>query len=140
MTRPRYEPDDPREWLSRARSNLRLAAAQDPGIHLEELCYNAQQAAEKAIKAVFVKLGKPFPYTHNLAQLLGRLSGAGMEVPAEVGRAVDLTRFAYEARYPSVGPEVTPEMHEQCLGVAQATVEWAETIIQTECGGSSNQE
>jgi len=46
MSEPRYEPDDPREWLSRAKGNLRLASVQDPAIHLEELCYNAQQAAE----------------------------------------------------------------------------------------------
>ncbi|MBM3749068.1 MAG: HEPN domain-containing protein [Acidobacteria bacterium] len=94
MSAARYPPDDPREWLNRARSNLRLAAVGAPEVYREELCYNAQQAAEKAIKAVFVALGKPFPFTHNLAQLLELLIEAGVEAPAEVLAAKHLTRFA----------------------------------------------
>jgi HEPN domain-containing protein len=67
MSAPRHEPNDSREWLARAKSNLRLASVRDEAVYPEELCYNAQQAAEKAIKGVFVKLGREFPYTHNLA-------------------------------------------------------------------------
>ena len=40
----RYPPEDPREWLNRARSNVLLAQAQGEGIYLEDLCFNAQQA------------------------------------------------------------------------------------------------
>jgi HEPN domain-containing protein len=47
----RFPPDDPREWLNRARSHLRRAAEPLKGVYLEDLCYDAQQAAEKAIKA-----------------------------------------------------------------------------------------
>lgn len=39
-------------------------------IYLEDLCYNAQQAVEKAIKAVFIKYGIDFPFTHDIAELL----------------------------------------------------------------------
>ena len=46
----RYPPEDPREWLNRAQSNLVLAGMQGDRIYLEDLCFNAQQAAEKAIK------------------------------------------------------------------------------------------
>ena len=45
----RFSPDDPREWLNRARSNLALAKNRIPGAYLEDLCFEAQQAAEKAI-------------------------------------------------------------------------------------------
>jgi len=137
MSEPRYEPDDPREWLRRATSNLRLASLQDPGVYLEELCYHGQQAAEKAIKAVFVKLGRPFPYTHNLARLLEVLAQAGVAVPAEVREAVDLTRFAFEARYPAVGPAVTSEQYQQCLKIARSTVEWAEKLVLKPPAGES---
>jgi HEPN domain-containing protein len=54
MTRKRLAPDDPRAWLNRARSNLACAQASIPGACLEDLCFNAQQAAEKAVKAVFL--------------------------------------------------------------------------------------
>ena len=41
----RFPPDDPREWMNRARSDLTQAKSQVPGVYLENLCFNAQQAA-----------------------------------------------------------------------------------------------
>ena len=49
MARKRYPPTDPREWLNRARSNLELAKNDTVGVLPEDLCFEAQQAAEKAI-------------------------------------------------------------------------------------------
>ena len=43
----RFSPDDPREWLNRARSNLAIAKSRVAGVYLEDLCFEAQQAAEK---------------------------------------------------------------------------------------------
>ncbi|HEX5416749.1 MAG TPA: HEPN domain-containing protein [Chloroflexota bacterium] len=43
----------PEEWLRRARSNLLRAQQPRPeGVYWEDLCFDAQQAAEKAIKAL----------------------------------------------------------------------------------------
>ena len=50
----RFPPDDPREWLNRARSNLVRAKVFVSGAYLEDLCFDAQQASEKAIKAVMI--------------------------------------------------------------------------------------
>ena len=131
MSGPRYEADDCREWRARAKSNLRLASVRDKVVYSEELCFNAQQAAEKAIKGVFVKYGREFPYTHTPARLLNLLADAAVvEVPVEVARAADLTRFAFEARYPSVAREVTDEQYSEAFQTADAFVRWAEKIIQ----------
>lgn len=56
MPRRRRDPTDPAEWLRRAHSNLARARADrnSPEILYEDLCFDAQQAAEKAIKAVLV--------------------------------------------------------------------------------------
>ena len=59
----RFPPDDPREWLNRARSNLVRAKNQIPGAYLEDLCFDAQQAAEKAIKAVMTEVDCSTPLT-----------------------------------------------------------------------------
>jgi len=59
MAAERYPPDDPREWLNRARSSLIQAQALQPGISFEDLCFNAQQAAEKAIKALLIRRSVP---------------------------------------------------------------------------------
>ena len=50
----RFPPDDPREWLNRARSNLAMAKNRIPDVYMEDLCFAAQQAAEKAVKAVMI--------------------------------------------------------------------------------------
>src|SRR5947208_1266617 len=100
MARKRLPPDDPREWLNRARSNLAHARAIIPEAYLEDLCFDAQQAAEKAIKGVFVRRKLAFPYVHDLADLLARLEAAGLKVPKYVRQAAKLTRFAVVTRYP----------------------------------------
>ncbi|MBN1935792.1 MAG: HEPN domain-containing protein [Anaerolineae bacterium] len=68
----RFSPDDPREWLNRARSSLAKARSVQyvPEIYLEDLCFDAQQAAEKAVKAVLICI-KPCALT--LQPLVGRL-------------------------------------------------------------------
>jgi hypothetical protein len=73
MARKRRPPDDPREWLNRARHNLLRAQNPISDDYLEDYCFDAQQAAEKAIKAIFILHGERFPYIHNLGTLL-RLS------------------------------------------------------------------
>jgi HEPN domain-containing protein len=100
MGRRRYPPTDPREWLNRAKSNLAGAGQATPGVYLEDLCFDAQQAAEKAIKAVFIHYGLHFPYVHDLRRLLQLLNQGGVKVPKYAWRAEVLTPFAFEARYP----------------------------------------
>jgi HEPN domain-containing protein len=98
MARKRYPPTDPREWLNRARSNLALAQSNTAGALLEDLCFEAQQAAEKAIKAVFVHQSVRSPYVHDLDELLNRLEGIGLKVPKYVRQADELSPFAVVMR------------------------------------------
>ena len=78
----RFPPDDPREWMNRARSDLTQAKNQVPGVYLENLCFNAQQAAEKSIKGVLIAREIEFPYVHDLAHLLSLLEDGGEVIPA----------------------------------------------------------
>jgi HEPN domain-containing protein len=108
---------------------LQWARQNAPEIYREELCFGAQQAAEKAIKGVFVYLHDPFPYTHDLEKLLSLLSAKGVSLPDLIWQAQELTAFAFELRYPAVGKETTEEQYRQALGIAEAVVRWAEAII-----------
>ena len=85
-------------------SNLAGAGQADPGVYLEDLCFDAQQAAEKAIKAVFIHRGLHFPYVHDLRRLLELLNRGGVKIPKYVWKAEDLNPFAFEARYPGQCP------------------------------------
>lgn len=120
----RHPPDDPREWLNRARSNLLLAKSKKDGVYLEDLCFGAQQAAEKAVKALLIHRGVEFPYVHDLAQLLTLVEKAGEEVPKSVKQASRLTRFAIVTRYPGALEPVTEEEYEQALSSAEEVVQW----------------
>lgn len=73
MPPERHPPDSPQEWLNRAQSNLLQARVIQPGVYLEDLCFQAQQAAEKALKAVLLHRVGTFPYVHDIARLIGVL-------------------------------------------------------------------
>lgn len=123
MLPERYPPDDPREWLNRARSNLARAQNRAQGIYLEDLCFDAQQAAEKALKGLLLHLGATFPYVHDIGLLVGLIEQQGVEIPLGVRKSARLTRFATLARYPSAA-KVSEAEHREALDLAQAAVEW----------------
>jgi HEPN domain-containing protein len=125
MPRERFLPDDPREWLGRARSNLAQARANTPEVYPEDLCFAAQQAAEKAIKAVMIRHGVRFPYIHDLAALLQLLRGSGLTIPDEVAEADQLSRYAVLTRYPG-DDRVDESDYRAALNIAEAVVQWAE--------------
>ncbi len=125
----RLPPEDPREWLNRARSNVLLAQAQGEGIYLEDLCFNAQQAVEKAIKAVLMQRAVEFPYVHDITQLLTLLEQAGQEIPPAIRQAERLTRFAVFTRYPGVAPPIRSEEYTEAVRVAGEVIHWAENLL-----------
>lgn len=99
-----------------------------PDSYLEDLCFDAQQAAEKAIKALMIKRGIDFPYIHDLAQLLSLLKESGEEIPDAVGQARKLTRFATVTRYP-MNQAVTEQHYTEAIAIAEAVLRWAEERI-----------
>lgn len=125
----RFPPDDPREWMNRARSNLVRARSRMPGIYLEDLCFDAQQAAAKAIKAVMIARDIEFPYVHDLDRLLTLLEPTGQPVPDEIHRAERLTRYATAARYPGMERPVSEQEHAEAVAIAEAVVRWAEECL-----------
>lgn len=126
----RYPPEDPREWLNRAQSNLALAYTAGPNVYREDLCFNAQQAAEKAIKAVLIDRGVPFPYVHDLSQLLTLLEDDGLPIPERVRQAERLTRFAVFTRYPSVAPPISEDEYRETVATAEAVLQWSTNLLE----------
>jgi len=125
----RYAPDDPREWLVRARSDLTLARSAPSGVLLEDLCFHTQQAAEKAIKAVLILHDVEFPYVHELSRLLLLAEERGVAGAQGLLGVAALTRFAVSGRYPDRQPPPTREVYGEALVLAEAVVVWAESIV-----------
>ena len=112
--------------MNRARSNLVLAKNRVSGAYLEDLCFDAQQAAEKAIKAVMIAREIDFPYVHDLGSLLFILEEIGETVPEAIRTAVSLTTYATTTRYPNASKPVTEHEYSEAIVNAEAVVRWAE--------------
>jgi len=122
--------EDASEWIRRARSDLALARAKSEGVYLEDLCFHAQQAAEKAIKALLIRHGVRFPYVHDLAVLLKLLEKARGDLPSHIRRAARLTRFAVQTRYPGAAPPISEEKYQEALKLAVEVLHWAEVQLE----------
>ncbi len=121
--------------MDRARSNLIRARQRLPNVYLEDLCFDAQQAAEKALKALCIERGIEFPYVHDLARLTTLLQDEGQPVPDEVTEAGRLTRYAVFTRYPGLDDPVTEEDHNRAVSIAERVVEWVEDRL--DAGGGT---
>jgi HEPN domain-containing protein len=129
MSRNPRPANDSREWLDRAKSNLAHAGDSSPDVCLEDRCYDAEQAAEKAIKAIFINRGEPFPFIHDLEELLKRLMKSGVKVPKAILDADKLTEYAVLTRYPGFTAPVKPREYRRAVRIATAVLAWAERQI-----------
>ncbi len=125
MTRKRLQPDNPVEWLNRAKSSLALARQRSKEIYPEDLCFQAQQAVEKAIKAVYISKKLVFPYIHDISQLLAALEKEGVIIPDNIKQASKLTLYAAQTRYPGLEGPVSDKEYYEALVLAECVVEWA---------------
>ncbi len=127
----RRDPDDPVEWLNRAKASLVTADHVLPGMYLEDRCFDAQQAAEKALKALLLHVRGDFPRSHQLGGLLELLMSEGVEIPDAIRRVARLTEYAV-ARYPTTSDAVTDEQYGSAVDLASTVVQWvAEFLSQT---------
>ena len=124
-----HAPGSPADWLQHAHSDLALARTTPlPPILFEDLCFHAQQAAEKAIKAILVAYDIPVPRTHNLRTLFD-LVPAEVSVPADLQEAAGLSDYAVARRYPGASEPVETEEYREAINMAEAVVDWAEQVI-----------
>lgn len=136
MPPERFPPDSPDEWINRARSNLIQAKSVQPGVYLEDLCFNAQQAVEKALKALLIYRNVRFPYVHDLAELVHILEDNNERLPDEIKEAVKLTDYAVVVRYPGITEPVTPDEYSEAVAMASKAVRWVEDRFKTKEGES----
>ncbi|RLC17538.1 MAG: DNA-binding protein [Deltaproteobacteria bacterium] len=117
------------QWMRYADSDLELARTEPPPSVLREaLCFHAQQAAEKAVKALLMYHSAAFPRTHSIGTLLDLLAEY-LAVPEEIQNAVILTDYAVITRYPGASEPVDEEEYKEAVHLAEAVVSWAESII-----------
>lgn len=94
----------------------------------ENIVYMAQQAVEKALKAVLCFSGRPIPFIHDIGALVGLLSAAN-HVPPGGFDLTDLTPFASTRRYQEGVAELDEEDIAGAIQMAVDVVSWAESIV-----------
>lgn len=116
-----------RRWLRYAREDLRAAShsATTSDFAPRHACWLAQQAAEKALKAIFIFLQTDFPFIHDLDRLRNLLP-EGWTTREKHPDLAALSDWAVEARYPGSGPEATEE-------AVQEAVRQAESVLDSVC-------
>ncbi len=98
------------DWLSQAERDLEQAVDSRRDGHHEWACFAAQQAAEKAVKALHLTRGQE-AHGHVVAKLLRDLPGTVNVPPDLVDKARVLDNFYVPTRYPNGHPSGAPFEH-----------------------------
>ena len=115
-----------RVWFDQARADL--AAAEDSAAtgHNEWACFQAQQAGEKALKAVLYAQGRTSIVTHSLRRLVRESTATGVGFADLDEQARLLDQHYIPTRYPNgLDSETTPSAYydekdaERCLQSAR---------------------
>lgn len=124
-------PGSARDWLRHAESDLHLArlGKDDPDVLRHQLAFHAQQAAEKAIKAVLIERALRFPRTHDLEALTELVKLAKLPWPFGTDEIEALTPYAVEIRYPGGFAEVTKQELEGAIAAAERVIAWANDLV-----------
>jgi HEPN domain-containing protein len=113
-----------RRWLRYALEDLGAAekGAADPEAIPRHACFNAQQAAEKALKAVLVYANIEIPKRHDIDGLRHLVPQDWLiaQSPLEMGK---LTIWAIEARYPTELPDATERDAQAAAALAREAVD-----------------
>lgn len=111
-------------FMCKAASDLKAARALagDRGQDDDVVGFHAQQAAEKALKAVVAIRGLEIPRSHDIALLIRLLESSERDLPTEIREADWLNPWAVTMRYDETSAELD---REQALRVAAVTVTWA---------------
>ena len=120
----RYE-----SWIARAKSSYEIARIEiKNNIYYEDLCYQSQQAVEKALKGLLIFYGTDPEFTHNIGLLLNELEKV-TGIPDNIKSATNVTKYAVITKYPGEYDEITKNDYEESIKIAKDCLNWVESKI-----------
>jgi HEPN domain-containing protein len=100
-------------------------------------CYHSQQAAEKALKAIYVAYGIPFSFVHAIGELMDGLSDRHPQLLQLRRYAAILTLYEANSRYINVSTGINPmkefteENGREAIQMAREILQLCEAIFAT---------
>lgn len=122
------------DWLNEALGDLEHARSDVEGGFYNWACFSAQQSEEKAVRAVFQKMGAE-AWGHSVADLFQELSESHV-IPSELmDAALEIDKAYIPTRYPNAHPSGSPRDRytkpeaERCIKHAENIIEFCESLL-----------
>lgn len=116
-----------RRWLREADNTLKQARHALESHDYNLVCFLAEQAAQKALKAVLYGDGTRFINIHSITELLKTIAATRAEFLEMLDRGAKLDQYYLSSRYPDAVPEPAipselfiKEQAEEAVAIAQA--------------------
>lgn len=116
------------DWMDEAQGDLKHARSDVQGGFYNWACFSSQQAAEKAIKAVFQRMGAE-AWGHSVADLLEELSKHRPVSEGLMNGALELDKAYIPAHYPNAHPSGSPRSR-YTAEEAKRLISYAQEIIE----------
>lgn len=97
-------------------------------IDLSTVCFHAQQAVEKSLKAVLVCHGKDPTRTHDLNKIAYSLADEGIELPLTIEELSKLNPYAVIFRYDDLEIEILTR--DEAQKMVETIYSWSRKIIE----------
>jgi HEPN domain-containing protein len=118
--------------LEAAKSNYRLSKKEDQGIRYSDLCFQAQQSVEKALKGLLIYFKTEPKHTHNIETLIFDLK-KHIHIPEDIMETAGLTLYASNTRYPGIYvdqyKDVTKKEYVETIKTTEKCLDWVDNII-----------
>ena len=137
MSVEKYEAEAIR-WLSQAQSDLKASRISKQSEVFEWSCFQAQQAGEKALKALWFFL-RYDPWGHSVLKLIEEFPSKPIHEQLQElrGAARTLDKLCIPTRYPNGLPELTPadiydeSDAEHAIVAAEQLISWVENYLRS---------
>jgi len=126
--------DRSKDWLDEAKGDLEHARNDMQGGFYNWACFSTQQAAEKAIKAVFQRIGAE-AWGHSVADLLKELARKQVVSEELMDASLELDKAYIPTRYPNAHPSGSPrsrytkEESRRLIGYAEKIVQFCSNLL-----------
>jgi len=116
--------------LAFADRDAAVALGNIEAIHPNIICFHAQQAVEKALKAVLLTRQIPVHRTHDLSECAYQIQDLGLLMPVPVEVIAKLTPYAVTGRYGAIVDEIVSI--DEAIGMMIQVTTWASSIVTPE--------